>query len=415
MPCSYFVLTDPAAHPLGNVNEHVIEDWESELPDPGSLESHYFCGATFLEAAASCSSRTWCRTGTNQECPNGQTCFVGVNVDDPQCEINAIVKAEHNLQQAEAAASDAVPAPVVPTAKPTNSPLGRSDPKNRMFCGTSWNDAGDNCMLERFCPNGDEDCPDGMECHDYTTCDAWGLTYMPTKAPTPAPTEDPTKQPINTTPTQKPTTAKPSRDPTPNPTGVPTPKPTGVPSKRPTHQPLAYGDFRREFWCGLSWFDAMDNCAVKCPSGQDEECPGSLDCKNEMGMGAYETGSPTTAKPSRSPTKRPQAETIVFNSLGSRPSSGGASKPSGGVMPGASAAIAATVEAVPATPEVYDVDSLINDVEDVVVPPLQGPYDKEMVRIILYGIDSNSFDDDALEQWKYWTKMYMEDFYNNYP
>jgi hypothetical protein len=173
MPCSYFVLTNPIASPLSNVNE--LEAEVVELPDPGSPESQYFCGTTFEQAAISCSSSTWCRTGTSQECPNGETCFVDVSSVNPECEINAITKAEYESSQSNSRSPN-----IVPTPKPTNSPLMSNDPKNRKFCGTNWQDAASNCDLERFCPNGDDDCPTGMTCFDYTPCDAIELTYAPT-------------------------------------------------------------------------------------------------------------------------------------------------------------------------------------------------------------------------------------------
>ena len=180
LPCSYFVLTNPAANPLGNIDEVASES--IDLPNPGDLESNFFCGATFQQAAASCSSQTWCRTGTSQECPNGQTCFVSVNTENPKCEINAITKAEYESDIANSRA----PSPSVVmanTPKPTNSPLQSTDPKNRMFCGHDWNDASSNCALERHCPNGDGDCDNDLKCFDYTQCNAWGMSYMPTKTP----------------------------------------------------------------------------------------------------------------------------------------------------------------------------------------------------------------------------------------
>jgi len=188
MPCSYFVLTDPSANPFGNVNELEVTDEEKELPNPGTMESHYFCGPTFQQAAASCSSKTWCRTGTNQECPNGQTCFVSVNNENPDCEINAIVKKEY-----EEAAALAANNPVdnnVPTLKPTKLQLSETDDRNMQFCGMDWNDASNNCYLERHCPNGDEDCFGGMTCQKYTNCNAVGMTGSPTGRPTPIPTSE---------------------------------------------------------------------------------------------------------------------------------------------------------------------------------------------------------------------------------
>ena len=184
LPCSYFTMTNPAANPFGNLDE--MEATDAALPRPGSMESHYFCGLTFQQAAQSCSSQTWCRTGTSQECPNGETCFVSVNAENPACEINALTKKEYEAK----AATSAAPSPKVmtPTLRPTNAPLKASDPKNRMFCGHDWNDASANCVLERHCPNGDSDCVsvngEKMKCFDYTQCDAaGGMTRSPTERP----------------------------------------------------------------------------------------------------------------------------------------------------------------------------------------------------------------------------------------
>ena len=184
MPCSYVVLTDPSANALGNVTQLEITEEELELPDPGTMESHYFCGPTFIEAAERCSSKTWCRTGTNQECRNGETCYVSVNNENPECEINAIVKKEYEEKLAN---GDLI---TEPTLGPTLGPLGERDERNLQFCGVTWNDASSNCVKERHCPNGDSDCEKGMTCHEYTRCNAFGMTWSPTLVPTEVPTSE---------------------------------------------------------------------------------------------------------------------------------------------------------------------------------------------------------------------------------
>ena len=226
--------------------------------------------------------------------------------------------------------------------------------------------------------------------------------------------------------------------------------------------PLAYGDFRREFWCGISYFDAQDNCAKKCPGGQDEECPGNLiclsgvnNCKNEKGMAAYEdtaegsdeeegeeggngtrpipqaqllgnelmdlgdvpqeaalmtlgdenlevtTPKPTTPKPSRTPTRKPQETTYM--ALGEKQT---ASKPSGNSKP--SGLSLGSVQG--------STSNVVSDGGTTLAPTLalEGPYYEEMVRIILYGI-TGPLDGGALNRWKIITKMYIEDFFNKYP
>jgi hypothetical protein len=179
MPCSYFAMTNPEANPLLGFQDMEVSITEMELPDPGTELATTFCGATFQEAAASCSSITWCRNGNSQECPNGMTCFVGVNADNPECEINAITKAEYE----EAKLNSKVPSlsnSISPSTLPPVA-LSDTDPKNQNFCGTDWEDASNNCSLERFCPNGDGDCDaEGHTCQTYTTCNAVGMTGAPT-------------------------------------------------------------------------------------------------------------------------------------------------------------------------------------------------------------------------------------------
>lgn len=489
MPCSYFVMTSDLIGNLENPNDIVVI--EEDLPDPGSLESHYFCGATFSQAAENCSSKTWCRTGTNQECPNGEICFVSVDTENPKCEINAIAKAEYEAAQMAQAEEDA--RPKIPTGVPSLSPFSSTDERNKMFCGFDYNDASSNCDLTRFCPGGtDEECPPGMSCQMYTACDASILTAMPSGSPTPKPTVSTCNccsskcivhllriylpfcllccllllgVPKNTNmlcfanislyspsyqaeptarervPTQKPTTAKPSREPTPPPSGTPTPKPSNAPSKKPTYAPLPYGDFRREFWCGLDWFDAGNNCAQKCPSGDDADCPGDLlcmsgvaSCKNEMGFGAYgpEHGINFTA------TVPPTAD--VENDQGGNEDglSGTNSTVAGEEFESTVSTVAATttelifVNTSDATRPASDglvgdggsTTSTISPENEVVttiaastevpatLPPVEGPYTDELVRIILYGIDA--LDTAALNRWSTVTANYFERFFNDY-
>ncbi|KAL9184576.1 hypothetical protein ACHAXT_012546 [Thalassiosira profunda] len=418
LPCSYFTMTNPAANPFGNLDE--MEATDAALPRPGSMESHYFCGLTFQQAAQSCSSQTWCRTGTSQECPNGETCFVSVNAENPACEINALTKKEYEVK----AATSAAPSPKVmtPTLRPTNAPLKASDPKNRMFCGHDWNDASANCVLERHCPNGDSDCVsvngEKMKCFDYTQCDAaGGMTRSPTERPTPAPTEDPTPAPIHTNPTQKPTTAKPSREPTPEPSGVPTPLPTLPPSKRPTHSPLAFDDLRRQFWCGKDWHDAMTHCAVRCPGGMDTECPGEMQClsgvdacKNEMGMGAYGDVEGDAGDANDEVLVPEGATEVTFPTLGGEKDTA-ASKPARPVEPAATTVVTDDAN--------NNSNSAVSS--DAGAAPslgptlaLQGPFLEETVRLILYGLDG-PLDANGLDRWKAITRTYMEDFFNKYP
>ena len=110
-------------------------DW-TDLPPPSDLAAHFFCGPTFQQAENDCTIKTWCKSGTDQECPNGQSCFAYIEA----CEINALVKLEMELLSANSAAPTAA-AEIVPTPKPTNRPLAETDSTNYNFCGFDWSDA----------------------------------------------------------------------------------------------------------------------------------------------------------------------------------------------------------------------------------------------------------------------------------
>jgi len=136
-----------------------------------------------------------------------------------------------------------------------------------------------------------------------------------------------------------------------------------------------------EFWCGLDWFDAQANCAQRCPTGSDDLClyglkciSGVATCKNELGYSNYPglvpTANPTTSKPSRSPTPAPVGEDGVTS---------------------------------PAAPD-------DNGATAEPTIPLVGPYHEDMVRIILYGV--NTLDDPALKRWRIMTEQFIESFFN---
>lgn len=80
------------------------------------------------------------------------------------------------------------------------------------------------------------------------------------------PTSSPT---ITASPTYHPTASlSPSDSPTmPQPTRSPTPAPT----QSPTHGPLTA--IQSGFFCATDWNDAITNCKMRCPSGEDPECP----------------------------------------------------------------------------------------------------------------------------------------------
>jgi len=170
----------------------------------------------------------------------------------------------------------------------------------------------------------------------------------------------------------------------------------------------------------------MENCAQRCPNGSDDECPGELnclsgvtDCKNEMGMSAYMTkedgtGNETmvdletmstevdTATNSPRPSRTP---TSSSSSSGEPAASINSQSPSAELLEQLSESASPVAEVV-AAEEAEDTNEL------------QGPFEQDMVRIILYGLDSDTVLADGnitLNSWKTLTRSYIMDFFNKYP
>ena len=79
------------------------------------------------------------------------------------------------------ASSNAPSSVEIPATAAAATALSPTDPKNQNFCGLDWEDASSNCDLNRFCPNGDDDCvEEGHTCQTYTTCQAADMTFTPT-------------------------------------------------------------------------------------------------------------------------------------------------------------------------------------------------------------------------------------------
>lgn len=119
--------------------EHCFETESSCGSSDLSGTEHYFCGATWCEAAHQCG--TPCPETT--ECPSGEYCFA----DTPCSSISPL------------------PVPPIP-APPTSSPY--------QFCGTSMSDAVEKCWQP--CPRGDSDCCSGLTCFDTSANSGSGGT-----------------------------------------------------------------------------------------------------------------------------------------------------------------------------------------------------------------------------------------------
>ena len=114
----------------------------------------FFCGETFLGAAATCSYETYCRTGKHTECGPNQYCWPGV-----PCNIKDMIP-------------ETTPRPTMDTAEPSKSPLAYDDKSTTRFCGIDWSDASSSCKDGRrpiWCRTGsDTECPPGQICFGDT-------------------------------------------------------------------------------------------------------------------------------------------------------------------------------------------------------------------------------------------------------
>ncbi|KAL7551450.1 hypothetical protein ACHAWF_015575 [Thalassiosira exigua] len=216
----------------------------------------------------------FCVGSTEVECPGGQSCFADTNCYFEQ---------------------DIVPSASPTTFPPTLTPtVTYNREQNLKFCGSGWADAV-KCTVERHCPNGDQDCNQPSEsCYSYVPgCNIVDLVRE--QGPTPPPSIPPSLRPTDY-PTSSPT----------NPPvnwivgwvdvdegkGQPfhTTQPTREPSTRPS-TPSSYPesiDNEGEDWsevigqelyfCGLTQFDATQNCIRNVSSCHAATCPGHLMC-----------------------------------------------------------------------------------------------------------------------------------------
>ncbi|KAL7535511.1 hypothetical protein ACHAXR_006535, partial [Thalassiosira sp. AJA248-18] len=239
--------------------------------DPANVR---YCGITWAMALANCSVETHCPSGSEKDCPKGQTCHAGLS----QCNMQDLLAKEEKV--------------TVPTFVPTPSPITKQDPSNSKFM---------NALLTKF------DVPMAQKLGGIG-CNASEMTKAPSIKPTLHPTDTPTITP--TAPTLSPSVTPTTR------TRAPVTEPPTITSV-PTPAPLIpANDIRHSFWCGESWADVAKNCHEPCLSGQDTECPvianlslinwyrigknGSL--SDEMVCFSFTACRPATPKPTRKPT-----------------------------------------------------------------------------------------------------------------
>lgn len=119
----------------------------------------------------------------DRDCPEeGQQCFPNL----PGCDLVEMAKIEKANQISDG---------------PSDWRTNRNAPANFRFCGTGWDDAADNCSLERHCP--DFVCADpGLQCFIGLSfyagaefCNAYEINQGKTRAPTIRPTSSPSLTP----------------------------------------------------------------------------------------------------------------------------------------------------------------------------------------------------------------------------
>eukprot|EP00804_Cyclotella_cryptica_P028153 CCRYP_011028-RA/>CCRYP_011028-RA protein AED:0.13 eAED:0.13 QI:434/1/0.6/1/0.5/0.4/5/3085/1111 len=272
-------------------------------------EDHFFCGFSWDDPA--CSTRQNCRSGKSEECDGfarGEVCYKDTPCDSAAGGGRDYVEGKWNTviptfsPTIVEAMPTATPATIGPTLIPTEFPIGpppdldypSDDPTDHWYCGIGIDDANERCSVH--CPSASE-CPVGQICYFGTRCDARTHaptpppTHRPTRKPTPRPTESPTVTAVPTIPPT--TTMPPSEAPTmPLPTQSPTPSPT----QSPTHGPLTA--IQSGFFCATDWNDAITNCKMRCPSGEDPECPVGEFCFAYTGC-TEEKGYPNGRPPMR--------------------------------------------------------------------------------------------------------------------
>ena len=121
--------------------------------------------------------------------------------------------------------------PPLPTSFPTGTPISYGDPKNNLFCGTSFLDAEERCSTETHCPSGNHlDCPDGGYCW-AVGCNIADITATP-------------------------------------------------PSNNGDGKPTTYDDSMNNLFCGSSHLNAEERCSAEthCPSGSHMDCPNGGYC-----------------------------------------------------------------------------------------------------------------------------------------
>ena len=232
----------------------------------------YFCGDSFDEATRDCSLP--CPSGSNSDCPQGNTCFSHTSCTDRDS-----FMCGYSWDNASGSCSNPCP-----SGEHDDCPAGMScfayTPCNNagsFYCGTSFDEAS---VCDLPCPSGNsEECPADLSCFSYTSCGSGDFNPE-------SPTESPTQ--IKLDPADSFYCGVSFEDASnsceyncPNgsmdcPTGLACFEFTScVGRETPTDTPMGEMD---SFYCGTDYADANEKCMVPCPGGTSLECPQDESC-----------------------------------------------------------------------------------------------------------------------------------------
>ncbi|KAL7488580.1 hypothetical protein ACHAW6_014177 [Cyclotella cf. meneghiniana] len=205
----------------------VEDDTESPTPAPSgetnATAPTRFCGANVTDAESGCSLESACPLGN--ECGHGFACFT--NIMCPALEASGSPTPAPG--SATATSSPSVRGSSSSSASSSGSPTQSSSEENLWYCGSSPEDAADNCSTNQSCPDGTAaSCSAGQTC--FPIPEACNIT-------------------------------------------------TAAPSTSATNPPT-FNESGITSFCGKNWTDAMENCytATPCPGGSSEECPDHQGC-----------------------------------------------------------------------------------------------------------------------------------------
>ncbi|KAL3792980.1 hypothetical protein HJC23_010993 [Cyclotella cryptica] len=211
----------------GGVTSCAVEVVETASPSPvpsNVTVPTRFCGANSTDAEVGCSMESACPLGN--ECGHGFACFS--NIMCPALEASLSPTPSPNNATA-STSSPSIRGSSSSISPSSGSPTESSSEVNLWYCGSSPEDAAENCSTNQPCPDGTAaSCSAGQTC--FPIPEACNIT-------------------------------------------------TAAPSASVTNAPTLDTSSLTSF-CGKNWTDAMENCytTTPCPGGSSEECPDHQGC-----------------------------------------------------------------------------------------------------------------------------------------